>query len=141
MQEELLTFQKFKDIDIANDIAEKLKVANIHFEIEDDEKFFDPTFAKNPMQNEIRIKLKSIDFLKANEVLDDYYKSQTDNIDKDYYLFSFTDQELLEILTKADEWGRLDNQLAQKILKERGKEINPEELEILTNKRINELFC
>jgi hypothetical protein len=139
MAEELLTFQRFKDAEVANDIAQKLKDANVFFEIENDEKFFDPTFAKNPMQNEIRIKLKSTDFSKANKVLDEYYKSQTKNIDKDYYLFEFSDRELLDILAKPDEWGNLDYQLAQKILKDRGREIKIADLEILKVKRISEL--
>jgi hypothetical protein len=139
MAEELLTFQRFKDEEVANDIAQKLKDASVFFEIENDEKFFDPTFAKNPMQNEIRIKLKSTDFSKANKVLDEYYKSQTENIDKDYYLFEFSDQELLDILAKPDEWGNLDYQLAQKILKDRGREIKIGDLEILKVKRISEL--
>jgi hypothetical protein len=139
MEQELVTFQRFKDEDIANDIAQKLKDAGLFFEMEDDAKIFDPSFAKNPMLNEIRIKLRPADFIKANTILDDYYSSLVNTIDKDYYLFDFTDQELSDILAKPDEWGHLDNQLAKKILKDRGKEIGSTEIENLKTKRISEL--
>jgi len=139
MGDQLLTFQKFKDPEIANDIADKLRSAGIRCEIEDDHKFFDPTFSRNPLQNEIRVKLDPADFSKATKVLDDYYRSQLDTVDKDYYLFDFTDEELLQILTKPDEWGPLDYQLAQKILSDRGKEITGVELQSLKSQRISEL--
>ena len=65
--------------------------------------------------------------------------SQIDSVDKDYYLFNFTDLELMEVITKRDEWGHLDFILAQKILKERGKEIKPEVVELLKKQRLEEL--
>ncbi len=139
MTNELLTFQKFKDPDIARDIAEKLKQAGILYELDDDAKFFDASFAHDPMQQETRIKIRSSDFLKANQVLDDYYRMQVDQIGADHYLFAFSDTELMEILSKPDEWGRLDFQLAQKILHDRGYTIDNNTLETFREKRINEL--
>jgi hypothetical protein len=62
-----------------------------------------------------------------------------DEVDKDYYLFSFSDAELAEIISRPDEWGHLDYQLAQKILKERGKGIDDSEIELLKFRRFNEL--
>jgi len=137
--QEFLTFQKFKDPDIANDIAEKLKGAGVIYKMENDDKFFDPTFSSDPLQRETRIKLKPGDFSKANKILGDYYQSLLSDIDKDYYLFDFSDKELYEILAKPDEWGPLDYQLAQQILKDRGLGFKPEELESLNKKRIHEL--
>jgi len=139
MNKELLTFKTFIDPDIAKDIAEKLENANIQYVLEDDTKFFNPTFTRDPIQNEIRLKIYSTDFLEATAILEEYYKAQLDSIDRSYYLFDFTNTELQEILEKPDEWGELDNQLAQKILKERGNEISENEVSILKSKRIEEL--
>ncbi len=62
-----------------------------------------------------------------------------DGVDKDYYLFEFTDEELMEIVSKPDEWGHFDYQLAQKFLRESGKEIKPEVAALLKAQRLNEL--
>ena len=139
MAEELFTFQKFHEPEVANDIAEKLKGAGIFYKIENDDKMFDPTFARNPLQNETRIKLRPEDFEKADGVLAEYYNAYANNVDRDYYLFSFTNRELEEILIKPDEWGKLDYQLAQKILTERGETFDITELNYLKTKRLEEL--
>ncbi len=139
MTEELLTFKRFKDPDIANDIAEKLKSSNVYYEIENDDKFFDATFANNPMAKETRIKLKASDFIKADEALETYYQTQLTNIDRSYYLFDFTNKELFEILEKPDEWGDLDYQLSKRILIERGENLQQTELNYLKERRIKEL--
>ena len=139
MSETLLTFQRFNDIDLANEFAERLNQLGIYCEIDNQTAPFDVTYANNPLENDVRLKLKPADFAKANAALDEYYKSQLDTVDKEYYLFQFTDNELMEIIAKPDEWNRLDYQLAQKLLKEHGKEVQPEMAAKLQNERIADL--
>jgi len=136
---ELLTFQKFNDISLANKIADKLEQAGISCVIQDQSKFFDVSFAYNKVEPHILLKLHSEDFEKASHILDDYYSLQAVTIEKDYYRFYFTDAELMEIIEKPDEWGRFDYQLAKKILAERGRAIQPGMEEMLKEKRIHEL--
>ncbi len=140
MTETYLTFQKFNDIELANEIARRLKQNDIECFIQDNQgKFFDPSFANNSVEPDIVIKLKPVDFIKADKALEDYYKKQLDNVDKDYYLFEFSDNELTEIISKPDEWGNFDYELAQKILKDRGKEIKSDIVQDLKAQRIVEL--
>jgi hypothetical protein len=93
----------------------------------------------NPMHNDFRIKLAAEDFIKADKVLENYYQKLLDKVKEDHYLFSFTNRELLEIIQKPDEWGDLDFQLAQKILKDRGEEITQADLNNLKEIRIKVL--
>ncbi len=139
MTNTFLTFQKFNDVELAKESSERLKQNDIECLLEDNRKFFDPSFAYNTIEPDISIKLKPEDFLKAHKALENYYKKDLDNVDKNYYLFEFTDEELIEIISKPDEWGHFDYQLAQKILKDRGKEIKPEVADLLKTQRINEL--
>ena len=139
MTNTFLTFQKFNDIELAKEIAERLTQSDIECSLEDNTKFFDPSFANNTIEPDISIKVKPEDFTKAHKALENYYQKDLDNVDKDYYLLEFTDEELIEIISKPDEWGHFDYQLAQKILKDRGKEITPEVAELLKKHRINEL--
>lgn len=138
MTETFLTFQNFNDIELANEFAKLLDQQGIPYLVEENKKFLDSGFSNNVVPD-ISIKLKPEDFLKANKALEDYYKTQLNEIDKDYYLFEFTDEELIEIIAKPDEWGRFDYQLAQKILRDRGKEVKPEIAGLLKTNRIKEL--
>lgn len=139
MNETFLTFKRFNQEDIAKDLVEKLEKHKIEYQVEDNDKFFDPTFARNPLSRDIHIKLKPKDFSFAQKELEKYYQSQIENVDKDYYLFEFSDTELNEIISKRDEWGDFDYQLAQKILRERGKEVKPEIIESIQKKRMDDL--
>lgn len=138
MAEIFQTFQNFNNAALAVELVERLKQQDIPYLLEENKKFLDPAFS-NDAEPDISIKLKPQDFVRAGEVLGEYYKGQIDGVDKDYYLFEFTDEELMEIVSKPDEWGHFDYQLAQKILKERDKEIKPEVAALLKAQRINEL--
>ena len=69
--------------------------------------------------------MAAADFPRAHLALKAYYQAQLSTMDPDYYLFSFTDTELLEIVTHPDEWGHLDYALAKKLLADRGKPLSP----------------
>lgn len=62
-----------------------------------------------------------------------------EHIPKDYYLLDFTDEELLEILIKPDEWSREDYHVAQIVLSKRGKSIPGSALGKMKVKRLEEL--
>lgn len=135
MPETFLTFKRFNDADAANDLITHLKNFHIPYEVEDSDKFFDPTFARDPLQRDIFIKLQPKDFAIAQKQIENYYKEQLKNVTADYYLFEFQDEELQDILMKPDEWGDFDNQLAQQILKDRGREMKPTVVEELKKQR------
>lgn len=138
MQPELITFKKFDDIALANALTELLDEHHILYEVEESAQAFNPTFAYNNTK-EYAVKIEGEDFTKVTELLNNSENEDINNVGKDYYLFDFTDQELVEILAKADEWGSFDYQLARKILKERGVEINEQIVADLKTKRIEEL--
>lgn len=139
MAVQFLTFQTFSDIELANVLTEKLANNNIEFRIEKILPLLDSAILGQSSLPEIAVKLHPDEFLKAHKVLEEYYKMQIEAVEKDYYLFDFTNDELFEIITKPDEWGPLDYQLAQKILIDRGQKINEEVTEKLKTIRIQEL--
>ncbi len=139
MDKEFLTFQKFYDKDDALAFAELLRENNITCLIDDNSMVFEGTFAYNPLDKEFIIKLQKKDFEKADDILLQISSTELDEVAPDYYLLSFTDQKLMEILMNNDAWSRFDFLLAQKILKQRGKEVNPDIISLLKNQRIQEL--
>lgn len=138
-EKELVEFRKFNDPSISADMTKLLEQHSIYFETEDTKKYFDVSFANDPLQQDIIIKIRQEDFATAQSILLKYYEDKTDDIDKDYYLYEFSNEELTEILNKPDEWGPLDYVLARKILKERGITYNNETLEAFKKERVSAL--
>lgn len=139
MEEKLLPFKKFYNKNIALEIKELLEVNQIDCVIEENYQPFSPSISGTPFENEINLKIKPKDFNKGREVLLNYYNEAIKAVGTDYYLFEFSVQELIEIISKPDEWGEFDYLLAKKILSDRGKEIKPEVLRSLDAQRIKHL--
>jgi len=139
MEEEFITFQKFNDQNAASQLGDFFKEKGLEYLLADNSLSFDPTFANNGFGKEFCIKLKKSDFEKGNTFLNEKAERETIEIDKDYYLLSFTDKELLELIAASDEWSAFDVSLAERLLKERGKEVTPEEIKKIKTNRIIEL--
>lgn len=139
MLDKFVTFQSFTDPSIAQELVEKLRAHGIPYQFEDTSSPIDPVIVGSPLAADLRLKIRQQDFERANLALDEIYTEQLETVEKDYYLFSFSDKELWEIIEKPDEWGRLDYKLSQKILKERGNEVSTETLKALRADRIKEV--
>jgi hypothetical protein len=127
MSDTLLTFQKFNDPQIAAAIAEQLQARGIPTEVVNEAPSFDVSFANNQFEPTIQLKLAPADFTKARAALQAYYRSKLKDLDADYYLFSFTNAELLDIIKTPDEWGDLDYALARELLAERGEPVTAQQ--------------
>ncbi|HVU55926.1 MAG TPA: hypothetical protein VHD83_12770 [Puia sp.] len=134
-----LTFQKFNDPALAELIAGQLQDAGIDTLVVKEDALLDPTIIGNDLGSTIHLKIAPSNFDRANVLLENYYQRQIQTMDPDYYLFSFTNDELLEILRKPDEWGHLDHALAKKLLADRGRSVTSAELEGFHQERITEL--
>jgi hypothetical protein len=140
MQEnQFWNYQRFKSKIELEEFSKLLFKNKIEFEIEDNSINFDPTFSNNDFGKEFLIKLRNSDFEKVDRIQNELSYSLTQDIDKDHYLFDFTDQELIDIILKNDEWSKFDYSLAQKILKDRGKEFTENQLQKLKQQRVEEL--
>jgi hypothetical protein len=139
MESGFITYQKFDDIALANELMEVLQKHDIKYLLDEVSQTFDPTFSFNPLAKEYDVKINSSDFERVTQILKKEESKNTNSVDKDYYLFSFTNDELLEVITKADEWNPFDVVLARKILSERGENLTDTAIEAINEKRIQEL--
>lgn len=139
MKEKYLTFRRFNNPEDANRLLTTLKSNNIAYLIEDASPSFDVTFSGNTFEKEVHIKLKQSDFESTEELLLNNIQVTVDELQEDYYLLEFTNEELIEILMKPDEWSPTDYKLAQQVLKNRGKEVDAELISTLKKKRNEEL--
>ena len=111
-------FQKFNDFRLAAVIADKLQESGIELLIENKTSLVDPIIIGISSEPPITLKVKTSDFDRANQVLEDYYQPGLNDIDPDYYLLSFTSMELVDVIRNADKWGHFDRALAKKLLAE-----------------------
>lgn len=132
-------FKKFIDSEETKAFTSFLNENDIRYQEVDNSPIVDITFANNPLDKETQILVHKDDYERLQELQQDLAKEALNQVDEGYYLLEFTDEELYDVVLKKDEWGPFDYQLAQKLLKERGKEVNPELLTSLERQRIEDL--
>ena len=137
--DEFIPYQIFINEGQANEVVEVLREHNIEFVFESTSENFDPTYTNTQLNKQYFVKLRKSDFEVVDGLLLNIASDQLDGIDKEHYLNSFSDQELIEVLVKSDEWSKMDYLLAQRILKERGQDVSEGFLKTLRSQRIADL--
>src|ERR1700722_14731626 len=133
------TFQQFNDPGLASAVADKLHAQQIDCVVEKVKPLLEPGFFRNTVEQTIYLKVRVDDLDKAHKALEEYYQRRLQDVEPGYYLLSFTDKELLEILAKPDEWGHFDYVLARALLAERGLEIPDETIGQMKQERLLQL--
>ena len=137
--ENFSTYELYHDKESARELIRILKRNQIAYEFEDDSPAFDPSFANLDINRNFRVKIHPNDFEQADELMLKIAESQFDQVTPNYFLFSFTDKELLDVISKRDEWGHFNYAFAQKLLRDRGIPVSKEHLTTLYAQRIEKL--
>ena len=104
--EELIILKKISTNEEATTIIEILQKNDIEYFLEKEDN--EEVELSGDMIFGLNIKVKGEDLEKAEELLKDIEEINVERLEKDYYLFAFSDSELIEILEKPDEWGHND---------------------------------
>lgn len=139
MSNELSIYRKFIYKDDALELVKILEENYIAYELAENSSKLDSSFGGDINTKQYELKIRKDDFIEVEKIEEELVKNDLENVEKSYHLFDYSDEELIEIVTKKDEWNKFDYLLAQKILKERGKEINPELLNVINKQRIESL--
>lgn len=139
MSNELSVYRKFIYKDDALELAKILEENYFVYELTDNSSKLDSNFGGDINTKQYELKIRKDDFIEVEKIEEALVKNDLENVEETYHLFDYSDEELIEIVTKKDEWNKFDYLLAQKILKERGKEINPELLSVINKQRIDSL--
>jgi hypothetical protein len=133
---EFVTYKKFKSSQEALYLLSFLVAHKIEYRMEDIPQAIDLPSGGAELEDKVEVKLKPEDFEVVDKLLSNEAIQDIDEVDKDYYLFEFSDEELTDIVINFDEWSTSDYNLAQKILKERGKEIPKEKVDEYREKKL-----
>jgi len=134
-----VTYQEFVSKEEASGVLQLLEENNIEFIFEKDSTFFDPTLLNNSMSKHFCLKIRQEDFDKFDKIIYSSMEESLANVEEDYYLFEFSNEELFDVLSKNDEWSKFDFFLARKILNDRGVNLENHSIENLKENRIEEL--
>lgn len=139
MIENFNVFRSFSTLTQAQELEVLLNENNISTVLGDNIAPVDVTFSGSTLLNKYEVKISFSDFEKAESVLEKEAENLLNKIDKEYYLFCFTNDELYEVLIKSDEWNPFDYKLAQKLLINRGEKVDTEMLDSLKKERLKVL--
>src|SRR6218665_55492 len=134
-----LTFKKFQTAEQAEELAVLLTEQGIPYFIEDNSSRVSDFIIGQDTIPGIHVKIAPGHFAKAQELLNRIAEKETAAVASDHYLFSFRDDELLELLMEPDKWSEFDVQLSKRILQTRGIIMTPELENAFKAKRLKEL--
>ena len=134
-----MLFRQFILKDEALALVKKLDEGGIEAILGDNKAPFDVTFSGNTSMDKYDVKIRKRDFESADLLIAETSDEAIHDLPNDYYLYSFTIDELYQILARYDEWGEIDIALAKKILTERGENIDDELISIYKKKRLTQL--
>lgn len=133
-------FKRYQDPAMAREVALLLREHGIACELEDNSPQVDVTMVGGQdFQKELLLSVKEEQFELAQQLLDKEAENAINQVGSDHYLYSFSNEELSEILLKPEEWNSFDVKLAQKILAEKGITVSNEKLEEIKKERNEQL--
>lgn len=93
-------YKRFYKKDEAAVLTDILGENGIRFEIVEDRDNLDSLYGDKQFSLQYFVKIDSSNFEKADSVISKMSEIALDKVDKDHYLFTFTDDELFEIVSK-----------------------------------------
>ena len=126
---EFINYHTFSNLEEASNLIEILDKNQIQFEIDDSTLHFDVVpLSANPMENGVVIKIRAED----KERVDKIFQIDTEkDFIFDHYLFSFSDNDILDVIINPEEWTEEEIELAKKISKQRNLKPTAEQIKSL----------
>jgi len=135
----IVTYRRFTDHVEADELVAFLSQHGIECRVKNNTLIFDVTFSNNPLNTDLHVEMRGSDFAKADLIIQTEMEKDLKDAPADYYLFSFSEEELYEVLVQRDKWSAFDFVLAKKLLADRGRAIDVSQLKELQNRRLEEL--
>ncbi|HEX5651700.1 MAG TPA: hypothetical protein VFX58_01420 [Chitinophagaceae bacterium] len=132
-------FKAFYSIEEALALQELLKNNGLWSRVEQKRVVVDKVIAGTSAEPEHLLLLSPSDFSAAHAIIDNHILANLHEVDPDYYLFSFSNEELQEIIARPDEWNNQDFLLAKYVLRERGVHLSEDDVNQARKNRYYEL--
>jgi len=136
-QEVFIPYRRFDCWQVAQQYVEILEKKEIVYKLEEYPKDANVAFYNLTPEKEFLIKLRQDDFEKVDNFI--LQTTEINDLAPNHYLYSFTDEELIEILEKPYEWSEIDRTFAPKLLTNRGYDLSKLDIEGKKEKYVEQL--
>lgn len=126
--EELLVFQSFADKEQALRTAATLENHDIFVAFDETFSPLDSNILGQQFSNPFVLKIYGSQFTRANEILMAHTEIRLEEVDPDYMLLHFSNEELVDVMKNKKDWGIYNYKLAEKLLQERNVAIPQAEI-------------
>ncbi len=134
-----LTFRKLESQEEAQAIQQLLNTHNIPSKLEINSALLDANLLGQQFDPAYWIKIPADAFRTAETLVRESIDIKLHEVEENYYLLSFSNEELMEVIEKKDEWGNYDYALALHLLKTKGIELTDTDLVRIDQQRIKAL--
>jgi len=124
-----IEFQRFMNLESATDLIDILDQNGIPYEIDDSAVRFDLSATSyNPLEKQIVVKVKESDFEKASEISPAAVCINFTETEDEHFLYSFSDDDIVNIISNPEEWKPDEVELAKKIAKARSIQLTADKI-------------
>ncbi|WP_306643080.1 hypothetical protein [Sanyastnella coralliicola] len=103
----------------ATELAKQLIDDGVNAYVADNSGAVDLTFSNSKINEEFQVLVDGHQYVDAMNFLVERAEKELHHIPEDHYLYSFTDEEIMDVLRDFDEWNEVDIALSSKIAKDR----------------------
>lgn len=139
MSTSFAVFKKYSSFELAKEVTTILQNKGIEVHFTDNLPRIDGNIMGTSYGIDYEIKIKPSDFEKAEKALSENAENLIHQIDKNHYIYSFSDDELYNIILKPDEWNEIDYLMAKKLLEDKGKSVDESMIHSIKKQRITDL--
>jgi len=118
--EEQIIYATFPDKAQATSLIVLLKKANIDYELEETITLLSAIGSDEPIFDRIKIKIKVSDVDRVDSLIEQ--DNETTSVE--HFLYTFSDEDLVDVIKNPKEWAQEETEVAQKIIIERGIDVN-----------------
>lgn len=137
--DQFASYQQFFSPQEAESIITLLKEHGIPYTLTKTRGQLDAIITGVNYNDQYDLRIPQHEFTRVTDLLIANTKVNLDELDKDYYLLSFSREELENIINNPDEWSSNDYVIAVELLKSQGENVSREQLEELREKKIETL--
>lgn len=123
-----IEYSKFPDLESALEYTKILEENNIPFQLDDSAMRFKVDATYDAWEKNYILKLQESDIERAEKIFDKQLKKEVSETTEDHYLYSFADNDILDLIANQGEWTKAEIALALKIAKERNIELSAEKI-------------
>lgn len=114
--DEFIEYQRFSTIDEATPLIDLLDINQVPFKIDDSAMRFDMSATSiNPLERGIVIQVREID----KDKVDRLNQRSTEIPVNDHYMYSLSDNDIIDAVVNPEDWTKEEHILAQEIFKQR----------------------